>query len=139
SGTPVHRPTRRLDFELELGVFIGRENAQGQPVAIAEAENSVFGICLLNDWSARDIQAWEMTPLGPFQAKNFATTLSPWIVTLEALAPFRAPVQKVMDGPAPLPYLDSAANRERGALDIHLNVLIETEAMRASRSDPHLL
>jgi fumarylacetoacetase len=139
SGTPVYRPTRRLDFELELGVFIGRENAQGRPVAMAEAENSVFGICLLNDWSARDIQAWEMTPLGPFQAKNFATTLSPWIVTLEALAPFRGPVQKVIDGPAPLPYLDSAANRDRGALDIRLNVLIETEAMRASGSDPRLL
>ncbi|NDZ17609.1 fumarylacetoacetase [Variovorax sp. WS11] len=139
TGTPVYRPTRRLDFELELGVFVGRENALGEPVGITEAEDSVFGICLLNDWSARDIQAWEMTPLGPFQAKNFASTLSPWIVTLEALAPFRSAVERVLDGPAVLPYLDSPANRERGAFDIRLKVSVETAAMRASGSDPRVL
>ena len=111
----------------------------GQPVAMADAEGSVFGICMLNDWSARDIQAWEMTPLGPFQAKNFATTLSPWIVTLESLAPYRSAHKRTIDGPAALPYLDSADNREQGALDIHLNVLLETAAMRAAGINPRLI
>lgn len=139
SGMPIYRPTTRLDFELELGIFIGQENALGQPVGMADAERNIFGICMLNDWSARDIQAWEMTPLGPFQAKNFATTISPWIVTLEALAPFRGAPRRTIEAPQTLPYLDDAANRERGALDINLNVLIETAAMRAAGSEPRRL
>lgn len=139
TGVPSYRPTGRLDFELELGILIGRENTLGEPVVMRDAEDSVFGVCLLNDWSARDIQAWEMTPLGPFHSKNFATTLSPWIVTLEALEPFRSAARKVVEGPEPLAYLDSVANRQRGALDIHLQVLIETEAMCAAGTSPHLL
>ena len=97
---------------------------------MAEAEGRVFGLCLLNDWSARDLQAWEYQPLGPFLAKNFATTISPWILTLEALAPFRVPFERPADDPQPLPYLDSAANRARGAIDVQLEVALETPRMR---------
>jgi len=128
---PVFGPSKRLDYELEMGVYIGEGNAQGRAIPIAEAERHVFGISLLNDWSARDIQAWEYQPLGPFLAKNFATTISPWIVTMEALAPFRVPFARDAADPQPLPYLDSAANRERGAIAIALEVLIQTPAMRA--------
>ena len=97
---------------------------------MADAESHIFGLCLLNDWSARDLQAWEYQPLGPFLAKNFATTISPWIVTLQALAPFRVPFTRPEGAPAPLPYLDSARNRDAGALDIRLDVLIQSAAMR---------
>jgi fumarylacetoacetase len=127
---PQLGPCKRLDYELELGVFIGGGNALGEPVPMAEAEGRVFGLCLLNDWSARDLQAWEYQPLGPFLAKNFATTISPWIVTLEALAPFRVPFERPADDPQPLPYLDSAANRARGAIDVQLEVALETPRMR---------
>ena len=130
SGTPVLAPSKRLDIELELGVFIGSGNALGEPIAITEAEDHVFGLCLLNDWSARDLQAWEYQPLGPFLAKNFATTISPWIVTLEALAPFKVAFERPQDDPQPLPYLDSAANRGAGAYDVQLEVLIQTPQMR---------
>jgi fumarylacetoacetase len=129
---PVFGPCARLDYELELGVFIGRPNAQGEPVPITRAEEHVFGIALFNDWSARDIQAWEYQPLGPFLAKNFASTVSPWIVTLEALAPFRAPFTRPASDPRPLPYLDSAANRDHGVIDIELEVLLQTPRMRAA-------
>ena len=126
---------RRLDYELELGAIIGPGNSLGHAVAIDAAEDQLFGVVLLNDWSARDIQAWEYQPLGPFLAKNFATTLSPWVVTMEALAPFRvAPVRPPTD-PQPLPYLDSAANREGGALDITLEVWLQTAAM-AGKGEP---
>src|SRR5436309_1924583 len=108
---PRLAPTQRLDFELEMGIFIGRPNALGQPVPMAEAEDHVFGLALFNDWSARDIQAWEYQPLGPFLSKNFASTVSPWIVTMEALAPFRRPFVRPPGDPQPLPYLDSPANR----------------------------
>ncbi len=128
--TPRFGPSQRLDYELELGVFVGAGNAQGQPLDMAQAEDDWFGIVLLNDWSARDIQAWEYQPLGPFLAKNFATTISPWIVTREALEPFRAPFTRPAGDPQPLAYLDSAANRERGQIDIALQVLLQTEAMR---------
>ena len=127
---PTFGPSKRLDYELELGFVVGRGNALGEPVAIDDAESHLFGVTLLNDWSARDIQAWEYHPLGPFLSKNFATTLSPWIVTMEALAPFRASFERPAGDPQPLPYLDGAANRERGALDINLEVLLQTAKMR---------
>ncbi len=129
---PVLAPSRRMDFELEVGVFIGTGNALGAPIPVDIADAHVFGFCLLNDWSARDIQAWEYQPLGPFLGKSFATTLSPWIVTSEALAPFRLPFTRGPGEPKPLPYLDCDANRESGALDVHLEVLLESERMRAS-------
>jgi len=135
-GAPVYRPTQRLDFELELGVVIGQGNKLGEPISLDRADDHVFGICLLNDWSARDIQAWEMAPLGPFQSKNFATTLSPWIITMDALAPYRVAHVRTLDGPPPLPHLDSVRNREFGALDIRLQALIETAEMRTSGLPP---
>lgn len=127
---PSVGPSRRLDIELELGVFIGPGNAKGQSIGIGQAEDHVFGICLLNDWSARDIQGWEYQPLGPFLSKNFATTLSPWVVTLEALAPFRTAWQRPADDPQPLPYLDSPQVRDEGAFDIRLAVELQTARMR---------
>jgi fumarylacetoacetase len=123
-------PTQRLDLELELGIFIGRPNAMGEPIPIERAEEHVFGLTLFNDWSARDVQAWEYQPLGPFLSKNFASTTSPWIVTLEALAPFRKTFARGAGEPQPLPYLDSADNREHGAFDIALEVWLQTAAMR---------
>jgi fumarylacetoacetase len=131
AATPELTATRRLDYELELGVFIGRGNALGEAVPLAQAESHVFGLCLLNDWSARDVQAWEYQPLGPFLAKNFATTVSPWVVTLEALAPFRAAWTRPASEPPPLAYLDDALAREHGAIDIELEVWLDTAAMRA--------
>lgn len=125
-------PSQRLDIELELGIFVGEGNAQGDAVPIAEAEQHVFGICLLNDWSARDLQAWEYQPLGPFLAKNFASTISPWIVTLEALAPYRVAFSRPEGDPEPLPYLDSPANRAGGAFDIQLQVGLRTPRMAAA-------
>lgn len=131
-AAPTLQPTQRLDHELELGLVIGQPSQQGEPIAIEDAEDHLFGIVLLNDWSARDIQAWEYQPLGPFLAKNFATTLSPWIVTMEALAPYRQAFTRPEGDPAPLPYLDSAANREHGAIHIALEAWVQTAAMRAS-------
>ena len=127
---PRLAPTQRLDYELELGLFIGRPNAQGTPITIDEAEDHVFGVALFNDLSARDVQAWEYQPLGPFLSKNFASTVSPWIVTMEALAPFRKPFVRPAGDPQPLPYLDSALNRAQGAIDIDLEVWLQTAAMR---------
>ncbi|HET9388066.1 MAG TPA: fumarylacetoacetate hydrolase family protein, partial [Steroidobacteraceae bacterium] len=109
------------------------------PVSIEQAEDHIFGLCLLNDWSARDIQAWEYQPLGPFLAKNFATTLSPWIVTLEALEPFRVPWSRPASDPQPLPYLHAAQLGSRGAIDIQLEAYIETEQMRAAGLAPQRL
>jgi fumarylacetoacetase len=151
SGTPVRRPkgqtqvstfgpTRALDYELEVGFFIGGGNSLGEPIPIASAEEHVFGVCLVNDWSARDIQAWEYQPLGPFLGKSFATTISPWVVPMEALAPYRSPVYARPAGdPAPLEYLDSAENRARGAIDITLEVEITTTQMRARGLAPFRL
>jgi fumarylacetoacetase len=127
---PSFGPCKRLDIELELGIFVGKANELGDPVTMAQAEDHVFGLCLLNDWSARDIQAWEYQPLGPFLSKNFATTISPWIVTLEALAPYRVAFERPADDPQPLLYLDSEANRQRGAFDIQLQVGLQTPKMR---------
>ncbi|MCQ4160303.1 fumarylacetoacetase [Roseomonas sp. GC11] len=156
SGTPVRRPRgqikgpddaaprfapcERLDYELELGVWIGTGNRLGEPVPIARAAEHVAGYGLLNDWSARDIQAWEYQPLGPFLAKNFASTLSAWVVTPEALAPFRVPQPARPEGdPAPLPYLLDAADQRAGAFDLDLEVLISTPAMREGGLAPHRL
>jgi fumarylacetoacetase len=141
SGTedPQLLPTRRLDYELEVGAFIGLGNSLGTPVAIDQAERHVFGLCLLNDWSARDVQAWEYQPLGPFLAKNFATTISPWIVTLEALAPYRTAWTRSAGDPQPLPYLDCAQVRQSGAIDMQLEVYLETAQMRASGQPSHRL
>jgi fumarylacetoacetase len=136
---PVYGPSRRLDFELEVGIFIGAGNAIGTPIPIEDAERHVFGLCVLNDWSARDLQGWEYQPLGPFLGKNFATTISPWIVTLEALAPFRLPFSRPSAEPQPLAYLDSASVRAAGALDIQLEVGLQTETMRARGLPPQWL
>jgi fumarylacetoacetase len=127
---PVMQASARLDYELELGIVLGQGNAQGEPIGIEQAEDHVFGLTLFNDWSARDIQAWEYQPLGPFLSKSFASTLSPWMVTLEALTPFRRPFVRPADHPQPLPYLTSTENTRSGALDIRLEVLIQTRAMR---------
>ena len=129
---PLVAPCKRLDIELELGIFVGTGNERGVPVPVGDAERHVFGLCLLNDWSARDIQAWEYQPLGPFLAKNFATTLSPWIVTVEALAPFRAPLARTEADPSPLPYLDAPEVRSQGAFDIQLQFDLLTQRMRAA-------
>jgi fumarylacetoacetase len=137
---PVFGPSQRLDIELELGVWIGPGNALGEPIAIGDANDHIAGLCLLNDWSARDLQAWEYQPLGPFLAKNFMTTVSPWIVTAEALAPFRiAQPPRGQDDPAPLPYLLGAADQAKGAYAITLEVLIQTRAMRQAGLEPHRL
>ena len=136
---PVVQASRRLDFELEMGIWIGTGNALGTRINVAEAEQHVFGLCLLNDWSARDIQAWEYQPLGPFLAKNFGTTISPWMVTMEALAPFRAPFTRSADDPQPLPYLDAPNVRETGSIRITMDVAIETAQMRALNLAAHRL
>ena len=139
SSTPQFGPSKRLDYEVELGIFIGTGNSLGNRIDIANAEDHVFGLCLLNDWSARDLQSWEYQPLGPFLSKNFATTISPWIVTLEALAPYRVPFSRSADDPRPLPYLDSSHNTESGALDIRIEALLQTSRMRAEGASPHRL
>ncbi|RXJ73210.1 fumarylacetoacetase [Veronia nyctiphanis] len=128
---PSFGPCKRLDYELELGIYLGNGNALGDTISIEDAEGHVFGFCLFNDWSARDLQAWEYQPLGPFLAKNFASTVSPWIVTTEALAPYRAQWHRDAEEPQPLEYLESAHNREAGAFDIQMSVLLESEKMRA--------
>jgi fumarylacetoacetase len=154
SGTPIHRPSgqlkppdaekptfgpsKRLDYEMEVGAFIGGGTELGHAIPIKDAEEYIFGLCLLNDWSARDVQAWEYQPLGPFLAKSFATTISPWIVTLEALAPFRTAAFKRGDGdPSPLPYLSDEKNEQSGGIDITLEVLIATKKMREQNMAPH--
>lgn len=153
SGTPVHRPTgqrkgpnedeptvgasRSLDYELEVAAWVGTGNALGSPIPLSAADDHLFGLSLLNDWSARDLQAWEYQPLGPFLAKNFASSVSPFVVTLDALEPFRAPLAARADGdPAPLPYLSDARDRTRGGFDLTLDVSLRTAAMRAAGDAP---
>ncbi|GAB3097608.1 fumarylacetoacetase [Aestuariicella hydrocarbonica] len=126
ADVPVLGPSRRLDYEVEVGIYIGLGNELGEPVSMVEAEDYVFGLCLFNDWSARDIQAWEYQPLGPFLAKSFASTVSPWIVTTEALAPFRVPFTRPENHPQPLPYLTSDANSAEGSFDVSLSCLLRT-------------
>ena len=129
---PTFSICKRLDYELELGIYIGKGNTLGEAIALDDSEQHVFGFCLFNDWSARDIQGWEYQPLGPFLSKNFASTVSPWIVTLEAMAPYRLSWTRDPADPQPLPYLESVQNREQGAFDIQFEVLIQTEQMRQS-------
>jgi len=134
---PSYGPSRNLDFELELGMYIGTPSELGEPVAVGKAADHVFGFCLLNDWSARDVQAWEYQSLGPFLGKNFATTISPWVVTAEALAPFRiAAFARPQGDPAPLPHLDDAGDRAAGGLDITLEAYMCSDAMRRAGSEP---
>lgn len=145
AAEPVFGPSRALDYELEVGFFVGPGNALGKSIPLAEAESHMFGLCLVNDWSARDVQAWEYQPLGPFLAKNFATTISPWVVTLDALRPFRAPAFDRSKGsgaekdPKPLPYLDAEGDRSRGGFDVTLEVWLRTvrmkEPVRVSRGN----
>ncbi len=147
SGTNVKRPhgqtkaddapapsfgaTKMLDYELEMGAFLVGGNALGEPIGIADARRNIFGLCIVNDWSARDVQRWEYQPLGPFLAKNFATTISPWIVTMDALDPFRVPAfARAADDPAPLPYLDDSDDRGRGGLDVTVEAWLESAKMR---------
>jgi len=137
---PIFGPTRRLDYEVELGVWIGSGNAPGEPIGITAAHSHIAGLSLLNDWSARDIQAWEYQPLGPFLSKSFLTTVSPWIITSEALAPFRVPQPVRPDGdPKPLDYLWSVEDQARGAYAITLEASIRTTAMRAGGMAAHRL
>jgi fumarylacetoacetase len=137
---PIFGPSRMLDYELEIGIFVGPGNPLGESIAIAEAESHLFGLCLVNDWSARDIQKWEYQPLGPFLAKSFATTVSPWVVTMEALAPYRVPAWPRAPGdPAPLPYLASAEDRQSGAVDLALEAFLSSEQMQLEGDKPVLL
>jgi fumarylacetoacetase len=139
-AAPGFGPSRNLDFELELGAFVGTGSELGQSIPVAKAAEHIFGYCLLNDWSARDIQAWEYQPLGPFLGKNFGTTLSAWVVTAEALAPFRTAAYARPDGdPAPLPHLDDADDQAQGGLDITLEAYLATETMRRDRVAPQRL
>ena len=137
---PVYIPCKNLDYEMEVGFFIGKENTLGDTIPIEQAEDHIFGLCLVNDWSARDVQAWEYQPLGPFLAKNFATSISPFVVTMEALAPFRTSAFTRPEGdPRALPHLYSEQNERSGGFDIKLEVLLQTQRMRAENIDPHLV
>ena len=137
---PEYGPSRRLDYELELGIWIGEGNELGAPIPVGEAGDHIAGYCLLNDWSARDLQAWEYQPLGPFLAKNFLTTVSPWVVSTQALAPFRTPMPARPRGdPEPLSYLDDGGDRERGGLSIQLEATLTTQKMREMGVAPHIL
>jgi fumarylacetoacetase len=140
ADAPEYGAARRLDYELELGLWVGEGNALGEPIPIGEAAGHIAGYCLLNDWSARDLQAWEYQPLGPFLAKNFLTTVSPWVVSADALAPFARPMPPRPAGdPQPLPYLSDADDGVRGALGISLEVTLSTERMREAGLRPHVL
>ena len=137
---PVFGACKNLDYEMEVGFFVGKGNEIGEPILIDKAEEHIFGLCLVNDWSARDIQAWEYQPLGPFLAKNFATTISPFVVTMEALAPFRVPAfERDTEEPQPLEYLSGENNQKFGGLDLNLEVYIQTEKMREENIEPFLL
>ena len=137
AATPEYGPTRLLDYEMEVGCFVGTGNALGSPVVVDRAEEHLFGLCLVNDWSARDVQSWEYQPLGPFLAKNFATSISPWIVTFEALEPFRVPASvRPPDDPRPLPYLTSDRDQAHGGVDITVEVFLASALMRAHRTPP---
>jgi fumarylacetoacetase len=134
---PTFGASRMFDYELEVGCFVGSGNELGRSIAIDNAEDHIFGLCLVNDWSARDIQAWEYQPLGPFLSKSFATTISPWIVTIDALAPFRCPAfSRASDDPEALPYLNSAINEQHGGIDLKLEVWLQSAQMRDQKIDP---
>ncbi len=134
---PVFGPSRSLDYEMEIGCFVGPGNPLGAAVPLDQAEERLFGLCLVNDWSARDIQSWEYQPLGPFLAKSFATTLSPWVVSFDALAPFRVPAfSRPAGDPEPLPYLAGAANRSAGGVDVTVEVRLSSTRMREGGMEP---
>jgi len=136
-GSPGFGPCKLLDYEMEMGAIIGRGNELGEPIDIANAEDHILGLCILNDWSARDLQKWEYVPLGPFLAKNFASTVSPYIVTMEALAPFRVgAMERDANDPQPLPYMDSEGNRTSGGFDIKVEVHLSSAKMREQGMDP---
>jgi fumarylacetoacetase len=140
ASAPTFGPSQSLDYELELGALVGPGNALGETIPLAQAANRLFGVVLLNDWSARDIQSWEYQPLGPFLAKNFATSISSWVVTMEALAPFRVPAfARPAGDPAPLPYLSDLTDAAQGGLDVTLEVWLLTARMRAAGGTPHRL
>ena len=140
ADVPSFGPSMALDYETEIAFYVGPGNPQGQPVSIGEAEDHIFGLSILNDWSARDIQAWEYQPLGPFLAKSFASHVSPWVVTMEALAPFRiGAYARPSDDPTPLPYLLSDANEAAGGFDVQIEVSISSETMRAEDVPPEVL
>ncbi|MGS2720022.1 fumarylacetoacetase [Paraglaciecola aestuariivivens] len=130
ASEPSFGPCKRLDYELEMGIFVGKSTEIGEVINIEDAENHLFGVCIFNDWSARDIQAWEYQPLGPFLAKSFASTISPWIVTMEALAPYRSAFTRPESDPQPMPYLTSEQNTQAGGLDIDLSCFIQTQKMK---------
>jgi fumarylacetoacetase len=133
AAEPTFGPSRMLDYELEVGFFVSDGNALGTTIPLEQAEKHIFGLCLVNDWSARDIQAWEYQPLGPFLGKSFGTTISPWVVTLEALEPYRVPALVRAEGdPEPLPYLLSEKDQARGGFDVNLEVWLATAKMRAA-------
>jgi fumarylacetoacetase len=137
SGTPVFGPSRLLDYECEVGAWIGPGNRLGEPISLEAAEDHLFGICLLNDWSARDLQRWEYQPLGPFLSKSFATSISPWIITLEALAPFRtARAARPAGDPEPLPHLEGAADRVSGGISLTVEVWLTSAKMRSEGKQP---
>lgn len=137
---PIYIPAKNLDYEMEVGFFVGKGNQLGETIPIEQAEEHIFGLCLVNDWSARDIQSWEYQPLGPFLAKNFATTISPFVVTMEALAPFRVPAFSREEGdPQPLDYLNGEQNQQFGGFDINLEVYLQTKKMRDEGVEPFLL
>ena len=137
---PSFGPSMAFDYETEIGFFVGPGNPLGQPVSMSEAEDHIFGLCILNDWSARDIQAWEYQPLGPFLAKSFASHISPWVVTMEALAPFRCGAyDRPFGDPAPLPYLSSSENEANGGFDVQIEVSIASEQMRDAGTPPQVL
>lgn len=140
NAPPVYIPSKALDYEMEVGFFVGKGNDLGETIDIKNAEEHIFGLCLVNDWSARDIQGWEYQPLGPFLGKSFATTVSPFVVTVEALAPFRVPAFEREEGdPQPLEYLSDETNKEKGGIDMNLEVYIQTEKMRSENIEPFLL
>ena len=136
NGVPVFGPSQKLDYEAELGIYISRDTDMGQPLSVDEAEDAIFGFSVLNDWTARDIMFRERLPLGPLTSKNFATTISPWVVTAEALEPFRRAMSRSEPYPDPLPNLDSERNRRRGALDVKVEVLLQTASGEAQGLEP---
>jgi fumarylacetoacetase len=140
SAPPQFIPVKNLDYEMEVGFFVGKPNELGERISIETAEEHIFGLCLVNDWSARDIQSWEYQPLGPFLAKNFATSISPFVVTMEALAPFRTNAfERDANDPQPLEYLSDETNQKSGGFDINLEVYIQTKRMRDENAEPFLL
>ena len=140
STTPTYSPTEMLDYEAEVGFFVGQGTERGQTLTVDEAEERIFGLCLVNDWSARDIQSWEYQPLGPFLSKNFATTISPWVVTWEALEPYRVPsFFRPSSDPQPLPYLSSNRDKNEGGVDLNIEVYIRSMLMREGRLRPFRL